>query len=46
VLAVSAIVAAIAKLTIAGAWYIVLGGIAGVIVAAALHAEEEAEATP
>jgi 4-azaleucine resistance transporter AzlC len=46
VLAVAAIVAAIAKLTIPGAWYIVLGGIAGVIVAAALHAEEEAEATP
>jgi 4-azaleucine resistance transporter AzlC len=46
VLAASAIVAAAAKLTIAGAWYIVLGGIAGVLVAAALHAEEEAEAVP
>jgi 4-azaleucine resistance transporter AzlC len=46
VLAISAIVAAIAKLHIEGAWYIVLGGIAGVVVAAALHAEEEAEATP
>jgi hypothetical protein len=39
-------VAAVAKLTVAGAWYIVLGGIAGVLVAAALHAEEEAEAVP
>jgi predicted branched-subunit amino acid permease len=46
VLAVSAAVAAIAKLHIEGAWYIVLGGLAGVIVAAALHAEEEAEALP
>ena len=40
-------VAAVAKLTITGAWYIVLGGIAGIVVAAALHAEkEEAEAMP
>jgi branched chain amino acid efflux pump len=46
VLGASAIVAAAAKLTVAGAWYIVLGGIAGVLVAAALHAEEEAEALP
>ena len=46
VLGASAIVAAVAKLTVAGAWYIVLGGIAGVLVAAALHAEEEAEAVP
>jgi 4-azaleucine resistance transporter AzlC len=44
VLAASAIIAAISKLAIEGAWYIVLGGVAGVIVAAALHAEEEAEA--
>jgi 4-azaleucine resistance transporter AzlC len=47
VLGASALVAAVAKLTIAGAWYIVLGGIAGVLVAAMLHAEtEEAEAVP
>ena len=47
VLGASAVVAAAAKLTIAGAWYIVLGGIAGVIVAALLHAEkEEGEAMP
>jgi 4-azaleucine resistance transporter AzlC len=46
VLAVSAVVAAVAKLYIEGAWYIVLGGLAGVIVAAVLHAEEEAEALP
>jgi len=47
VLGASAIVAAVAKLTITGAWYIVLGGIAGIVVAAALHAEkEEAEAMP
>ena len=46
ILAVSAAVAAIAKLTIPGAWYIVLGGIAGVIVAALLHAEEESGETP
>jgi len=46
VLAVSAVVSAIAKLYIEGAWYIVLGGVAGVIVAAVFHAEEEAEALP
>src|SRR6185295_4862616 len=49
VLAASAVVAAIAKLTIPGAWYIVLGGLAGVLVAVLLHAEREeeaAEATP
>lgn len=46
VLATSAAVAAIAKLTVPGAWYIVLGGIAGVIVAAALHAEDENGAAP
>ncbi len=48
VLAVSAVVAAVAKLTIPGAWYVVLGGLAGVLVAVLLHAEEEeaeAEAT-
>lgn len=41
VLAASAVTAAVAKLTIAGAWYIVLGGLAGVGVAVLLHAEEE-----
>jgi 4-azaleucine resistance transporter AzlC len=44
VLGTSAVVAAIAKLMIGGAWYIVLGGLAGVAVAALLHAESE-EAT-
>lgn len=46
VLAASAVAAAVAKLTIPGAWYIVLGGLAGVAVAVLLHAEEEAKATP
>jgi predicted branched-subunit amino acid permease len=36
-------VAAIAKVTIPGAWYIVLGGLAGVLVAVLLHAEQEEE---
>jgi 4-azaleucine resistance transporter AzlC len=45
VLAASAVVAAAAKHTIPGAWYIVLGGLAGVLVAVLLHAEtEEGEA--
>jgi 4-azaleucine resistance transporter AzlC len=44
VLAASAVVAAVAKLTVPGAWYIVLGGLAGVPVAALLHTEEEEEA--
>lgn len=44
VLAASAIVAATAKLTIPGAWYIVLGGLAGVLIAVLLHAEKEEEA--
>jgi 4-azaleucine resistance transporter AzlC len=43
VLAASAVVAAVAKLTIPGAWYIVLGGLAGVLVAVVLHAEQEEE---
>jgi 4-azaleucine resistance transporter AzlC len=43
VLAASAVVAATAKLTIPGAWYIVLGGLAGVLVAVLLHAETEEE---
>ena len=43
VLAASAVVAAAAKLTIPGAWYIVLGGLAGVLVAVLLHAEKEEE---
>ncbi len=45
VLATSASVAAIAKLAIGGAWFIVLGGLAGAAVAALLHAEAEEEAT-
>ena len=44
VLAASAVVAATAKLTIPGAWYIVLGGLAGVLIAVLLHAEKEEEA--
>jgi 4-azaleucine resistance transporter AzlC len=43
VLAASAVVAAVAKLAIAGAWYIVLGGLAGVLVAVLLHVEKEEE---
>jgi 4-azaleucine resistance transporter AzlC len=43
VLAASAVVAAAAKLTVPGAWYIVLGGLAGVLVAVLLHAETEEE---
>jgi 4-azaleucine resistance transporter AzlC len=43
VLAASAVVAAIAKVTVPGAWYIVLGGLAGVLVAVLLHAEQEEE---
>ncbi|MGE0237300.1 MAG: AzlC family ABC transporter permease [Parvibaculaceae bacterium] len=43
VLAASAVVAAVAKLTIPGAWYIVLGGLAGVVVAVLLHIEKEEE---
>jgi predicted branched-subunit amino acid permease len=41
VLAASAVVAATAKVYIAGAWYIVLGGIAGVVVAGILHTNRE-----
>jgi 4-azaleucine resistance transporter AzlC len=41
VLAASAGSAAFAKLFVPGAWYIVIGGITGAIVAAALHAESE-----
>ena len=43
-LAASAVIAAVTKLTVPGAWYIVLGGLAGVLVAVLLHAEEEEEA--
>ncbi len=42
VLVVSAAVAVVAKTYISGAWYIVLGGLAGVAVAALLHKEVEA----
>jgi predicted branched-subunit amino acid permease len=41
VLGASAIVAAAVKFMVPGAWYIVSGGIAGVFVAALLHAEQE-----
>jgi len=44
VLATSAAVAAVAKLAIGGAWFIVLGGLAGAGMAALLHAEVEEEA--
>ncbi len=40
VLAVSGVVAAVVKLSIPGAWYIVAGGIAGAVCAALLHREE------
>ena len=46
VLAASAAVAALTKVIFEGAWYIVIGGIAGVAVAAFLFAEKEAETTP
>jgi 4-azaleucine resistance transporter AzlC len=46
ILFASAATAALSKQFIEGAWYIVLGGIAGVIVAAALHAEEETGTLP
>ena len=41
VIAVSGAVAALAKFYIAGGWYILLGGLAGVAAAAALHSEDE-----
>ncbi len=41
VLAVSAVTAALAKLFLPGAWYIVIGGLAGVAAAAILHTQEE-----
>lgn len=44
VLATSAVTAALAKLALSGAWYIVIGGLSGVIVAALLHSDEEAAA--
>jgi 4-azaleucine resistance transporter AzlC len=42
VLAVAAGLAAVAKLYVPGAWYIVIGGVAGAACAALLHSEEEA----
>jgi 4-azaleucine resistance transporter AzlC len=42
VIVVSALVAVAAKTYLSGAWYIVLGGLAGVAVAALLHKEEAA----
>jgi 4-azaleucine resistance transporter AzlC len=43
ILAASAAVAALSKLFIPGAWYIVLGGLAGVALAAAAHSPEPAD---
>ena len=43
VLAAAAIAAAVAKLYVPGAWYIVIGGVAGALCAALLHTEEEGE---
>jgi 4-azaleucine resistance transporter AzlC len=40
VLGASAVAAAVAKLYVPGAWYIVVGGLAGVAVAAAIYREE------
>ena len=42
VIIASAVVAVLAKTYLSGAWYIVLGGLAGVAVAALLHSEKEA----
>jgi predicted branched-subunit amino acid permease len=42
VLGASAIAAALAKLYVPGAWYIVIGGIVGMVVAALLHRRGEA----
>ena len=44
VLASSAVAAALAKLAVPGAWYIIIGGLAGVVVAALLHREAEESA--
>lgn len=41
VLIASAVIAALAKVYVPGAWYIVLGGLSGVAVAIALHSEVE-----
>lgn len=41
VLIVAGLAAALAKLWVPGAWYIVIGGLAGALCAAALHSEEE-----
>lgn len=43
VLATSAVAAALAKLTLSGAWYIIIGGLAGVLVAALLHSDEDGD---
>ena len=42
VLGASAVTAAVAKLHVSGAWYIVIGGLVGVAVAAMLHNEDAA----
>ena len=44
VLAVAGVCAALAKLWVPGAWYIVIGGIAGALCAAALYSETEERA--
>ncbi len=40
VLAASAIVAVLVRFAVPGAWYIVAGGLAGVVAAAILHTKE------
>lgn len=44
VLAMAAFAAALAKLYVPGAWYIVIGGVAGALTAAVIHSEAEATA--
>jgi predicted branched-subunit amino acid permease len=41
ILAVSALAACLAKLYVTGAWYILIGGLAGMVAAVLLHSEQE-----
>ncbi|NMD07722.1 MAG: AzlC family ABC transporter permease [Phyllobacteriaceae bacterium] len=43
ILAMSALAACLAKLYVPGAWYILIGGVAGMIAAVLLHSEQETE---
>jgi len=43
VIGVSALVALLARFYVPGRWYILLGGLAGVAIAALLHVEEEVQ---